>query len=182
MLTRLRKNSAKVPNGRRNRLPHHGRSSSCSEVGQAVSPVGSLFPQPVTHGGSTEPRPSASPRRRTSKSLPEGRVQPIMAALQETICLRDTTSGRSRSFLKLHCWRKTAPGGRRSISAISQILRFWSRDLRERSTPMLLKSPGRPTRIASDKWSGISLDSRGNLSAAREVRAWFRPAIHKARG
>jgi hypothetical protein len=26
--------------GRRNRLPHHGRSSSCREVGQAVSPVG----------------------------------------------------------------------------------------------------------------------------------------------
>jgi hypothetical protein len=43
------------PNGRRNRLPHHGRSSSWCEVGQAVSPVGSLFSQPVTHGGSASP-------------------------------------------------------------------------------------------------------------------------------
>jgi hypothetical protein len=45
----LRKNSAKAPNGRRNRLPHHGRSNSCSEVGQAVSPVGS---QSVRRGAS----------------------------------------------------------------------------------------------------------------------------------
>jgi len=65
MRHRLRKNSAKAPNGRRNRLPHHGRSSSCSEVGQAVSPVGSLFPQPVTHGaGRFSVRRGASMRRR----------------------------------------------------------------------------------------------------------------------
>jgi hypothetical protein len=43
----------------------------------------------------------------------------------------------------------TAPGGRGSISAISQILRFWRRHLRERSTPMLLKSPGRGTKAAA---------------------------------
>ncbi len=47
-------NSAKAPNGRRNRLPHHGRSSICSEMGQAVSPVEPPFPQPCISAASRQ--------------------------------------------------------------------------------------------------------------------------------
>ena len=46
MRERLRENSLKVMIGRRNRLPHQSKSSSCREVGQALSPVERLFPQP----------------------------------------------------------------------------------------------------------------------------------------
>jgi diaminopropionate ammonia-lyase len=41
-----------APIGRRNRLPHHGNSSSSSEVGQAVSPVERVIP-PTTFSAAT---------------------------------------------------------------------------------------------------------------------------------
>jgi outer membrane protein TolC len=42
------KNLSNALIGRRNRLPHHSKSSSCSEVGQALSPVELLFQHPVS--------------------------------------------------------------------------------------------------------------------------------------
>jgi hypothetical protein len=37
MLTKLRKKSLEAQNGRRNRLPHHGKSSSYIKVRKALS-------------------------------------------------------------------------------------------------------------------------------------------------
>jgi hypothetical protein len=41
------KKSLNRPLGRRNRLPHHSKSGSSSQVGQALSPVERLFQQPL---------------------------------------------------------------------------------------------------------------------------------------
>ncbi len=46
-LHRLRKKSLQATIGRRNRLPHQSMLSSYSKVGQALSPVERLFPQPL---------------------------------------------------------------------------------------------------------------------------------------
>src|SRR5271163_4682811 len=47
-LTRLRKKSLEAAIGRRNRLPHRRKSTSCRAVGQALSPVERVFPQPLS--------------------------------------------------------------------------------------------------------------------------------------